>query len=73
MLRERYDWLIKVLRTGRERGELHYGGSPETKALEIAAATQGALQISQVVALGAERFCQVVEQIKYDVTPTSRK
>lgn len=70
MLRERYDWLIRTMRLGRERDQLHFSGTPETKALEIAAATQGALQISMVVALGTERFHQVVEQIRHDLNPT---
>ena len=71
MLRERYDWLIKTMRLGRERGQLRFTGTPETKALEIAAATQGAMQISQVVALGSERFKQVVEQIRSDLNPSN--
>lgn len=68
MLRERYDWLIKVLNAGQTQDQLRFNGHAETKALEIAAATQGALQISRVVELGEERFTQVVEQIKYDLT-----
>lgn len=68
MLRERYDWLIKVLQAGKTQGQLRFNGQAETKALEIAAATQGALQISRVVALGEERFTQVVEQIKNDLS-----
>jgi TetR/AcrR family transcriptional repressor of nem operon len=71
MLRERYAWLASAMRRGRENGQLHYNGTPEAKALEIAAATQGALQISRVVGRGEERFCQVVEQIQHDLAPVS--
>lgn len=70
MLRERYDWLIRTMRLGRERGQLHFTGTPENKALEIAAATQGALQISRVVSLGSERFRQVVGQIRSELDPS---
>lgn len=67
MLREHYEFLIETLTLGREQGELLYFGEPREKAVEIAAALQGGLQIARMA--GPMRFHQVIGQIERNLRP----
>jgi TetR/AcrR family transcriptional repressor of nem operon len=67
MLREVYEWLISVLTRGLEAGRLRFSGSPESKALEIGCALQGALQIARCT--DKSRFHAVLQQIEADLHP----
>lgn len=67
MLREIYEWLISVLTRGRESGQLRFAGTPESKALEIGCALQGALQIARCT--DKDRFHLVLQQIEADLKP----
>ena len=42
-------WLTENLEAGRKAGTIHFTGSADTKALQLAAAIQGARQISKVM------------------------
>lgn len=67
MLAEIYEWLISVLKRGRDSGRLRYCGTPEGKAIQLGCSLQGALQIARCT--DANRFHQVVEQIETDLKP----
>jgi TetR/AcrR family transcriptional repressor of nem operon len=67
MLREVYEWLISVLTRGMETGRLKFSGTPESKALEIGCALQGALQIARCT--DKSRFNAVLQQLEADLHP----
>lgn len=71
LAREIFEWLVETLEYGREQGTLHYPGEPRHKAVEVAAALQGGLQIARMA--GAERFHQILEQLSLELTAPCRK
>lgn len=59
------EFLAGTLRAGRDQGQFRFGGTPESKALVVVAALQGALQIARVA--GAQAFRDTLRQLKCDL------
>ncbi len=70
LMRDIYEWIVSMLQAGRDEGSLAYTGDARDKALELAAALQGALQFARIG--GRERFEQVFRQIKLEMSPAIR-
>lgn len=66
LIGDTYQWLRAVLEAGRSSGALRYAGEAGDKAVEIAAALQGGLQIARVY--GISRFRQLLAQLTLELT-----
>ena len=64
------EFLAGVLRDGRQQGQFQFAGAPETKALVVVAALQGALQIARVA--GPSAFRDTLRQLKFDLGMNAR-
>lgn len=60
-----HEWLAANLKAGREDGSVHFKGCPEAKALEMAAAIQGARQISKV--MERDMVTPVADQLRLEL------
>lgn len=67
LMRDLQEWLRRTLDTGRRDGALQFNGDALDKAVEIAAALQGGIQIARVA--GAERFAQLLDQLSLELNP----
>lgn len=67
LMRDVYEWMVLTLQEGRREGSIAFGGDPRDKAMEVAAALQGALQFASIA--GRERFEQVFRQIALELQP----
>ncbi len=59
------EWLSKVMVTGREQGEFHFGGEPMSKAVSILAMIQGARQMARIH--GLDYLEKIFQQIRIDL------
>lgn len=66
MVGEIYNWLVKVLEDGRNARVLRFDGDAYDKAVQIAAALQGGLQIARLS--GSRRFRQLLAQLTLELT-----
>lgn len=69
LMRDVFEWMVNTLQVGRREGSVAFVGDPRDKAMELAAALQGALQFARIA--GHERFEQVFRQIKLELTPAA--
>lgn len=67
MMRDVYEWMTQTLDEGRREDALSFNGDPRDKAMELAAALQGALQFASIA--GRERFEQVYRQLVRELQP----
>ncbi len=67
LMRDVYEWMVLTLQDGRRDGSIAFDGDPRDKAMEVAAALQGALQFASIA--GRERFEQVFRQIALELEP----
>jgi TetR/AcrR family transcriptional repressor of nem operon len=65
LMRDVYEWMVQTLQQGRRDGSIVFDGDPRDKAMEVAAALQGALQFASIA--GRERFEQVFRQIALEL------
>jgi TetR/AcrR family transcriptional repressor of nem operon len=70
MMRDVYEWMVATLQDGRRDASVSFEGDPRDKAMELAAAMQGAIQFASIA--GRERFEQVLRQITLELKPASR-
>lgn len=61
-------WLTELLEEGRAAGAFQFNGPAEGKAAVVVTSLAAGLQIARV--LGPEKFEQIKNQIKLDITPT---
>jgi len=59
------EWLSKVMETGREQGEFHFGGDPMSKAVSILAMIQGARQMARIH--GLDYLEKIFQQVRIDL------
>ena len=69
LMRDVYEWMVMTLQEGRRDGSIAYQGDSRDKAMEVAAALQGALQFASMA--GRERFEQVFRQIALGLQSTA--
>ncbi|UII34082.1 TetR/AcrR family transcriptional regulator [Fulvivirga ulvae] len=62
-------WLTELLEEGRSTGTFYFNGSANAKAAVLVTSLTAGLQIARV--LGHEKFEQIKNQIKLDITPTN--
>lgn len=67
LMRDVYEWMVCTLDQGRSQGCLSFDGDSRDKAMELAAALQGALQFASIA--GRERLEQVLRQIMLELRP----
>lgn len=60
-----FNWLIKILREGKEQEIFTYRGTPEDKALQIESTIQGGLIMARL--LGDEQLMKVINEMKNDL------
>jgi AcrR family transcriptional regulator len=60
-----FDWLIKILREGKEQEIFNFQGTPEEKAVQIESTVQGGLIMARL--LGDEQLIKVINEIKNDI------
>lgn len=70
LMRDVYEWMAMTLDAGRREGSVVFDGDPRDKAMELAAALQGALQFASIA--GRERFEQVFRQVMLELQPQHR-
>ncbi|GAA0892144.1 TetR/AcrR family transcriptional regulator [Fulvivirga kasyanovii] len=61
-------WLTELLEEGRRLGTFQFHGPAEGKAAVVVTSLAAGLQIARV--LGSDKFEQIKNQIKLDITPT---
>lgn len=59
------EWLSKVMETGREQEEFHFGGDPMSKAVSILAMIQGARQMARIH--GLDYLEKIFQQVRIDL------
>ncbi|SHH07663.1 transcriptional regulator, TetR family [Hydrocarboniphaga daqingensis] len=69
MMRDVYEWMVRTLHDGLGDRSVVFSGDAHDKAMEMAAAMQGALQFASIA--GRERFEQVFRQITLELRPAS--
>ncbi len=63
-------WLAKVVRVGRERGELQFAGEPRDRAMAILCGLEGALLVARAYG-GVERFRAAAEIVLAGAAPAA--
>jgi len=64
-MKDSVNWLTKVMDTGREQAEFHFGGDASSKAVSILAMIQGARQFARVH--GLDYLEKIFEQVRTDL------
>ena len=65
IMHDSVEWLSKVMETGREQGEFHFGGDPMSKAVSILAMIQGARQMARIH--GLDYLEKIFQQVRIDL------